>query len=59
MYHNRETKDEKKIKTGKILNKDLAKVLLAHGNPEQTERKQQLWNMAEERALGRPSTSLR
>ena len=37
VYHNRETKDEKKIKTGKILNRDLAKVLLANGNSDQSE----------------------
>ena len=34
--YNRETKDEK-IKTGKILNRDLAKVLLASGNSDQSE----------------------
>jgi hypothetical protein len=37
VYHNRETKDEKKIKTGKILNRDLSKVLLANGNSDQSE----------------------
>ena len=37
VYHNRETKDERKIKTGKILNRDLAKVLLASGNSDQSE----------------------
>jgi hypothetical protein len=31
VFHIRETKDEKKIKRGKILNKDLAKILLANG----------------------------
>lgn len=31
--YNRETEDEK-IKTGKILNRDLAKVLLVDGNPD-------------------------
>lgn len=36
--HNRETKDEKKIKTQKILNGDLAKVLLDNSNLDQRER---------------------
>ena len=36
VYYNRETKGEK-IKTGKILNRDLAKVLLASGNSDQSE----------------------
>lgn len=38
VYHNRETKDEKKIKTQKILNGDLAKVLLDNSNLDQRER---------------------
>lgn len=47
MYHNRETKDEKKIKTGKILNRDLAKILLANNILDQRERKCQFQSMAE------------
>lgn len=47
MYHNRETKDEKKIKTGMILNRDLAKILLANNIPDQRERKCQLQSMVE------------
>jgi hypothetical protein len=34
VYHSRETKDEKKIKTEKLINRDLAKVLLANSNPD-------------------------
>ena len=34
VYHSRETKDEKKIKTEKLINRDLAKVLLVDGNPD-------------------------
>lgn len=45
MYHNRETKDEK-IKTGKIWNRDLAKILLANNIEDQRERKGQLQSMA-------------
>jgi hypothetical protein len=37
VYHNSETKDEKS-KTGKIVNRDLAKVLLANSNLDQRER---------------------
>lgn len=48
-YRNRHIKDEKKIKTGKILNRDLARVLLGNGNPDQRERKHQVWNIAEVR----------
>lgn len=48
VYHNKKTKDEK-IKTEKLLNRDLAKVLLANGNLDQRERKHQLWNIAEGR----------
>lgn len=52
VYHNRGTKDEKKIKTGKILNRDLATVLLANGSPDQRERKHQLGNIVEGRDPG-------
>lgn len=36
MYHNKESKDEKKIKAGKILNRDLAKVLMANNTLDQS-----------------------
>ena len=49
MYHNRETKYEQSIKTGKLLNRDLAKVLLANGKPELRERKGQLQTITEGR----------
>lgn len=49
MFHNREAKEEKKIKTGKMLNRDLTKVLLANDNPDQTKRKHQLQNITEVR----------
>ena len=51
VYHSRETKDEKKIKTGKILNRDLAKVLLVNGNPGQRERRYQLQDIEEGKEL--------
>ena len=47
LYHNRETKDEKNINTEKLLNRYLAKVLLANSKPDQRERKYQLWSIAE------------
>ena len=49
--HNRETKEKKKIQAGKIVNRDLAKVLLANGNLDQRERerRRQLQNIAEGR----------
>lgn len=48
VYHSKETKDEKKIKTGKILNRDLAKVLMANNVPDLTVRKHQLQCIAKE-----------
>lgn len=47
VYHNKESKDEKKIKAGKILNKDLAKVLMANNTLDLRGRKHQLWCIAE------------
>ena len=42
VYHKRETKYEKKIKTGKMLSRNIAKILLAHGNSDEKERRCQL-----------------
>ena len=49
VYHNRKTKDEEKANAGKMLSRDIAKILLALGNSDQKETRHQLQNIAEGR----------